>query len=209
MDCIACSLMKTLLNICIFSLISLSLFAQEDTIPVPNVQKGYLTYLTVINGDTMPLILLKTVYIIPPRVFKNEAEKRRYTRLIRNIKKALPYAKIAQTKLYVINKQMMEIPDERVRKKFLKEQEKLLKKQYGPELQNLTISQGRILIKLIDRETNNTSYELIKQFRGSFNAFIWQSIARVFGENLKDEYDAKEEDKYIEEIVIRIENGQL
>ena len=84
-----------------------------------------------------------------------------------------------------------------------------MKKQYGPELTNLTITQGRLLIKLIDRETNNTSYDLIKQFRGSFTAFVWQSVARVFGENLKDEYNANEEDKYIEEILIRIENGQL
>ncbi len=201
--------MRILLNICIFFLLCFSAFSQGDTIKPAGVQKGHLVYLTVINGDTLPLILLKTVYIIPPRVFKSEAEKRRYTRLIRNIKKVLPYAKIAKTKLYVINQQLEKIPNEKVRKKFLKEQEKLLKKQYGPDLMNLTISQGRILIKLIDRETDNTSYDLIKQFRGSFNAFIWQSVARVFGENLKDEYDASEEDKYIEEIVLRIEAGQL
>ncbi len=202
--------MKKWLIINILLLTSLS-FRGQDTIIQPPLkpEHGYLVYLAVIDGDTMPLIRLRTVTIIPPRVFKSEKERRRYTRLIRNIKKVLPYAKIAQTKLLVINQHLKQIPNERDRKKYLKQQERLLKKQYGPELTNLTISQGRILIKLIDRETNNTSYDLIKQFRGGFTAFIWQSVARVFGENLKDEYNAQEEDKYIEEIVIRLENGQL
>ena len=80
---------------------------------------------------------------------------------------------------------------------------------YKDELKKLTITQGRILIKLIDRETNNTSYYIIKEYRGSFSAFFWQSIARIFGENLKAEYNPEDEDKLIEDIVIRIENGQL
>ncbi len=202
--------MKKWLIFSILFCISLSFWGQDTIIQPPTKPKhGYLVYLAVINGDTMPYIRLRTVTIIPPRVFKNERERRRYTRLVRNIKKVLPYAKIAQTKLFVINQHLKKIPDKKARRKYLKQQERILKKEYGPELTNLTISQGRLLIKLIDRETNNTSYDLIKQFRGSLSAFVWQSVARVFGENLKDEYDAKEEDKYIEEILIRIENGQL
>ena len=204
------SFMKKWLILNILLLTSIT-FRGQDTIiqPPPKPEHGYLVYLAVIDGDTMPLIRLRTITIIPPRVFKNERERRRYTRLVRNLKKVLPYAKIAQTKLLIINQHLAEIPDEKARKKYLKQQERILKKQYGPELTNLTISQGRLLIKLIDRETNNTSYDLIKQFRGAFTAFIWQSVARVFGENLKDEYNPKEEDKYIEEILIRIENGEL
>ncbi len=80
-------------------------------------------------------------------------------------------------------------------------------KKFAPELKRLTIIQGRILIKLIDRETGNTTYELIKKLRGSFSAFMWQSIARLLGDNLKAEYNAKEDDKMIEDIIIRIENG--
>lgn len=202
--------MKKWLFLNILLLISLNFWGQDTiTYPPQKPKHGYLVYLAVIDGDTMPLIRLRTITIIPPRVFKNERERRRYTRLIRNLKKALPYAKIAQTKLLVINQNLEKIPKKNDRKKYLKQQERIMKKQYGPELKNLTISQGRLLIKLIDRETNNTSYELIKQFRGSFSAFVWQSVARVFGENLKDEYNATEEDKYIEEILIRIENGQL
>ncbi|MCD6367170.1 MAG: DUF4294 domain-containing protein [Bacteroidales bacterium] len=202
--------MKRWLIFNILFFISLSFLGQDTIIQPPSKpEHGYLVYLAVIDGDTMPYIRLRTVTIIPPRVFKNDRERRRYTRLIRNLKKVLPYAKIAQTKLLVINQHLEEIPEEKARKKYLKQQERIMKKQYGPELTNLTITQGRLLIKLIDRETNNTSYDLIKQFRGSFTAFVWQSVARVFGENLKDEYNASEEDKYIEEILIRIENGQL
>ncbi|HIE15707.1 MAG TPA: DUF4294 domain-containing protein, partial [Bacteroidales bacterium] len=131
-------------------LISATFTQGQDTIikPPPKPYHGYLVYLAVIDGDTMPFIPLRTITIIPPRVFKNERERRQYTRLIRNLKKVLPYAKIAKTKLLVINQQLEKMPDKRAQKKYLKEQEKLLKKQYGPELTNLTISQGRLLIKL-------------------------------------------------------------
>ncbi len=91
----------------------------------------------------------------------------------------------------------------------MKEQEQLLREEFEDDIRHLTIRQGRLLIKLIDRETDKTSYELIKELKGSFSAFFWQTVARFFGENLKDQYDPAQEDKYIEEIVHRIENGQL
>jgi len=84
-----------------------------------------------------------------------------------------------------------------------------LKRQFESDLKNLSISQGRILIKLIDRETGNTSYELVKDLRGGFQAFMWQSLARLFGSNLKDQYDAQNEDQLIESIILQIERGEL
>ncbi|MGQ9848142.1 MAG: DUF4294 domain-containing protein, partial [Bacteroidales bacterium] len=105
--------------------------------------------------------------------------------------------------------ELKKIPTEEGRKEYLKIAEKKLRADFEDEIKNLTMSEGRLLIKLINRETGKTSYELIKQLKGSFNAFLYQQIARLFGENLKEEYDAKGEDKYIEEIVIRIENGEL
>lgn len=174
-----------------------------------NKLNGYLVRTTVINGDTLPLLYLREVTIFPPRVFKSKREAKRYSKLVRKIKKVLPYAKLAQIKLMQIEIQMRKIPTEEGRKEFLKITEKKLRADFEDEIKKLTISEGRLLIKLIDRETGKTSYELIKQLKGSLTAFLYQQIARLFGENLKDEYDAQGEDKYIEEIVIRIENGEL
>jgi hypothetical protein len=95
------------------------------------------------------------------------------------------------------------------RREYTKQLEDELLKQYEEELKNLTITQGRILIKLIDRETRKTSYEVVKELRGSFQAAFWQAIARIFGSNLKTEFDPEGEDKVLNEIMIMIENGQL
>ena len=116
---------------------------------------------------------------------------------------------MANDALAKINDKMDSIDSKRVAKRYIKQVDKELQKKYGPELKKLTITQGRLLIKLIDRQTSSTSYELVKELRGSFSAFMWQSLARLFGENLKEKYDAEEEDKMIEHIVLRIENGQL
>ncbi len=164
---------------------------------------------SIINGDTLPLIYLREITIFPPRVFKNKREAIHYTKLVRKIKKVLPYAKLAKLKIMLIESELKKIPTEQGRKEYIKIAEKKLREDFEDEIKNLTISEGRILIKLIDRETGKTSYELIKQLKGSFNAFLYQQIARLFGENLKEEYDPKGDDKYIEEIVVRIENGEL
>ena len=170
---------------------------------------GYLVALAVVDGDTMPQITLRQVLIMPPKEYKSERERRRFTRLARKVKKVLPYAQAANQMLRQIEDSLQYIPERRDQKKYIKLLEKKLKARYGEELKNLTISEGRILIKLIDRETGNTSYELVKELRGSFSAFMWQSLARLFGENLKVQYDAKGRDKDIEEILLRIEAGQL
>lgn len=183
-------------------------FAQGDSTTTPK-QQGFLVYTKVINGDTLPIIYLREITIFPPRVFTSKREAARYTKLIRKIKKVLPYAKLAKLKIMLIEIEMKKIPTEEGRKEFLKIAEKKLRADFEDEIKNMTMSEGRLLIKLIDRETGKTSYELIKQLKGSFNAFLYQQVARLFGENLKDEYDAKGEDKYIEEIVTKIENGEL
>ena len=182
--------------------------AQSDSLSAPKTQ-GFLVYTKVINGDTLPIIYLREITIFPPRVFTSKREAARYTKLVRKIKKVLPYAKFAKLKIMLIEIELKKIPTEEGRKEYLKIAEKKLRADFEDEIKNLTMSEGRLLIKLINRETGKTSYELIKQLKGSFNAFLYQQVARLFGENLKDEYDAKGEDKYIEEIVTRIENGDL
>ncbi|GAB4301585.1 MAG: DUF4294 domain-containing protein [Ignavibacteriaceae bacterium] len=171
--------------------------------------KGYLVTCKIIDGDTVPFISLREVIIIPPREFKNERERKRYQRLVRNIKKVLPYARIASSKFNEINNTLPNLKTEKERKQYIEKMNDELKAEFEDDIRNLTISQGRLLIKLIDRETGYTSYQVIKDLKGSFSAFMWQSIARMFGSNLKYEYDAEEEDKYIEEIIILIDNGQL
>jgi len=170
--------------------------------------KGFLVYTRVINGDTLPHINLPEIIVLPPHEFHSRREFMRYAKLLRSIKKVLPYAKIVRTKFLIIQNELEKLPDENMRKEYIKYAEKTLKNDFQDEITNLTTSQGRLLIKLINRETGSTTYELIKELKGSFNAFLYQSIARIFGENLKDEYDYKGNDKLIEEIVIRVENGE-
>jgi hypothetical protein len=182
-----------------------SSYSQE---PDPPIYKGFLVPTKVINGDTLAHINLREVIVLPPREFHSKREFLKYAKLVKNIKKVLPYAKIARTKLYLIQTEVEKLPTEEMRKEFLKRAEKSLKEDFEEEITNLTMTQGRLLIKLIDRETGSTSYALIKELKGSFSAFLYQSVARLFGENLKDEYDPKGDDKLVEEIVVRIENGE-
>lgn len=169
----------------------------------------YVVKSAVFEGDTLPLFQMQAVPIYAPRTFKNKREEKQYNRLERYVVKVYPYAKIAGELLRNYDDTLKEIKTEYARKRYLKKVEEQLKEEFGGELKKLTIMQGIILVKLIDRETGNTSYDLIKQLRGSFSAFIWQSLARLFGSNLKLEYDPTGEDQMIEEIIQRIESGEL
>lgn len=166
-------------------------------------------YGKVVNGDTILHAHIRELTFFAPRKFTNQRDLRRYRRLIRNIKKVYPYAIIASDKLNEINNVMLSMKTEIERKAYVKEVEKELMAEFEGELKKLTITQGKLLIKLIDRETGNTSYELVKELRGAFSAVFWQTMARLFGSNLKTEFDAEGTDKLIDEIVIMIENGQL
>jgi|SRR5690554_402721 len=164
---------------------------------------------TIYDGDTIPMLSLKEVSIYPPLTFNSKREKKKYDRLHRYVVKVYPYAEVAGEMLEYFDDTLKSFHSESAKKQYLKSVEKQLKAEFGGELKKLTIKQGIILVKLIDRETGATSYDLIKQLRGSFSAFIWQSMARLFGSNLKMEYDPKGEDYLIEDIVLRIESGQI
>ncbi len=163
----------------------------------------------VLSGDTIPHVLLAEVKVVPHWKFKNKREHRTYNRMVHNIKVALPYARLASLKLQEIDDGLSRIKGEKERKQYLKDAEKQLFKEFELPLRKLTFSQGRMLIKLIDRETGSTSYELIKEFKGGLSAFFWQSVARIFGSNLKEEYHSDREDRMIEHIIILIDNGML
>lgn len=170
---------------------------------------GYIFRGVIIDGDTMPHLTLKPVVILPPIEFKSHKEYLKFRKLVINVKKVYPYSQIAKKAFQEINIAVDTIKSEREKKKFIKQKEEELKDKYADQLKKLSITQGHILIKMIDREIGKTSYELLKELRGSFSAFMWQSVARLFGENLKDDFDEDGEDEFLNRIIIMIENGQL
>jgi hypothetical protein len=170
---------------------------------------GYLFAFGIENNDTVYHANLHPLYVFPPLKFKNKKQEEFYWKTVRDVKKTLPYAKLVGKTLNEANADLAKIDKESDKKKYLKELEKTIKKKYEPEIRKLTFSQGKMLIRLIDREANMTSYELIKMYRGNITAFFWQGIAKLFGANLKEEYDGKDKDKIIERVIILVEAGQL
>lgn len=169
----------------------------------------YKTLTTVIDGDTIPLINLAPVEIIETLSPEAAAQIKAYMKLRRDVLRAYPYARLAEVQLKYVSDSIERISNQKDKKRFIKATEKQLKEDFEKDLKNLTITQGRILIKLVDRQTGSTSYHLVKELRGTFQAFLWQGLARLFGENLKDDYDAAGEDAMIENIVQQIERGEL
>ncbi len=161
----------------------------------------------ILDGDTVPLVEVKSVYVFPPYEFKNRRNRVRYTKLVYNIQKVYPYAKLAGEKLEEFKQVMDTITNERERRKYVKSAEKQLEDEFGEDIKNFTFSQGKILIKLIYRQTGNSSFEIVRELRGKFTAFIWQALATIFGYDLKTGYDPEGEDRQIEEIILLIDQG--
>ena len=170
---------------------------------------GYLVPMCIYNGDTIPCVQLRTVYIFRPLKFKNEKERQEYYRLIRNVKKVYPISKEINQAIIETYEYLQTLPNEKARQKHIKRVEKGLKEQYTPRMKKLSFTQGKLLIKLIDRQSNSTSYELVKAFMGPFKAGFYQTFAALFGASLKKEYDPQGEDKLTERVVLMVENGQI
>ena len=158
------------------------------------------------DGDTILCITLPTYVHLG---FKNKKEEERFSRLLYNIRKVYPYARMSAVKLQEYDNMLAKIPDKDLQKKLMKDAEKQLRKQFQKDIENLTFSQGIILLKLVDRETGKTTYKIVDELRGNLRAFFYQTIARLFGMNLKSQYDPKGKDKDIERIVTMIERGEL
>ncbi len=161
----------------------------------------------IIDGDTFIYRTLPTFILFSPKVFKSNKEKQHYYKLVRNVKKVYPYARLAGIKLREYNELILANPDKK--KELMKRAEADLEAEFGNELKKLTFSQGVILLKLVDRETGQTGYELVADLRGTFRAFFWQGLGRLFGYNLKVKYEPRGADREIEEIVLKIMYGQL
>jgi len=172
-------------------------------------RQGSVVKAHIVNGDTIPYIELAPVVFYAPRIFKNRADENRYRRLVYHVKRVYPYAKLAGIKYQEYSELLLTLPTEAQRKKAMRQAENELRAQFEDELKRLTFTQGLILIKLVDRETSHTSYDVVREFRGVVSAVFWQGLGRLFGFNLRTSYDPQGEDRLIEEIVQLIEAGLL
>jgi len=197
------NLIKTILG---GFLLSSSVIVSAQNIPITKVSNGIKVPCMIVDGDTIPTINLSYVVITSEMIFPNKRKKVQWDRLKYNVRVVLPLARTASSKLNEYEVVLRGLPDERSRKKYLEQAEEELKRDFEKKIKDLSFNQGMILIKLIDRETGNTSYDLVKKLRGNFKAFMWQGVARLFGSNLKSEYDSDGDDKLIEMAVNQIEN---
>lgn len=205
----------------LFSFCFAGLYAQQN--PIAPVQKPYqevrgmepkdkphhTTYAVIDKGDTIPMGYLTSAFVFPKEMFKTARDEKYYWKLVRDVKKVYPLSKVVYYTLLETMDYLQTIPDEKVRAKHLRQMEKELVKEYEPVLRKMTYSQGKILLKLINRECNSSPFELIRAYRGSFAATLWQGVARIFREDLKSGYDPQKEDYVLERIVVQIEQGQL
>lgn len=174
-----------------------------NTLP-EGFQKAYVD-----GKDTIAIVNLQEVYIFPKVKFKSKRDEAKYDKLVRDVKRTLPYAKLVYDTLIETYEYMETLPTEKARQAHLKRMEKELFDQYKPVLKKLSFSQGKLLIKLIDRECNQSSYNLLKAYLGGFRAGFWNLFAGMFGASLKAEYDPKGKDAMTERIVVLVENGLL
>lgn len=161
------------------------------------------------DGDTMYLAYLHEVWIYPPMKFKNKKQERFYWRTVRDVKKCLPYAKMIAKDMEYADAELAKLPDNKARKKWWHKFERQLFKKYEKDFRDMYASQGMMLMLLLDRETDRTSYELIKQYKGKASANFWQFIAKLFKNDLKEEYDATDKDRITERVINLVEAGQL
>lgn len=168
---------------------------------------GTLVRGTIEGNDTLIQVQINDIWIYPERKFKNKKQQQNYSRYVAKVKKVYPLAVEARILLNKYEPQYYALESKRDRKKLMKNLEKELLDKHKEELKKWSISDGKILLKLINRETNRSAYSIIENFRGEFSAVFWQGIARLFKNNLKDGYDPENEDRMLEEVVRKIESG--
>jgi hypothetical protein len=200
-------------------LLSGVVYAQEDVDDelLPEEPRGYKLKLQVyryakpevVNGDTMWCYLLPEVWIYPPLKFKSEKQRRAYNRLVYNVKKVLPIAQQVNGLIAETYETLEMLPTQKEKNAHISAVERDIKETYTPQMKKLTYSQGKLLIKLVDRECNQSSYEIVQAFFGPAKAALYQVFAWTFRASLKKEYHPEEEDKLIERVVRQVETGQL
>ena len=188
----------------------LALLLLAETLAVPAQVYTYNELpVDIYKGDTIPVVHMRDVYIFSPPKFKNRRMEKEYWRNVRDIKKTLPLAREIRGIIIETYEYMQTLPDDKARDKHMKKVEKELMATYTPRMKQLTLRQGKMLIKLVDRECNQTGYDLIVVFRGKFRATFYQAFAALFGASLKSGYDPEGEDAELEEIIWLVENDIL
>ena len=172
---------------------------------VPTVKVGKVLH----EGDSIQYMEMNNVYVYPQLTFKNKKQAQSYMRLVNNVKKVLPIAKEARQMLIETTELLDMLPDEKSKNEHIKRVEEDIFRTYKPKIKKLTYSQGKLLIKLIDRECHSSSYEMIKAFMGPIRAGFWQVFAWGFGASLKKEYDPTGRDRLTERVVLMVEAGQI
>ena len=210
--------MRQILTVILFFALSLQAQSQEQQLTaeqvlaemdsptfVPTVKVGKVLH----EGDSIQYMEMNNVYVYPQLTFKNKKQAQSYMRLVTNVKKVLPIAKEARQMLIETTELLEILPDEKAKEEHIKRVEDDIFRTYKPKMKKLTYSQGKLLIKLIDRECHSSSYEMIKAFMGPIRAGFWQVFAWGFGASLKKEYDPEGKDRLTERVVRRVEAGQI
>lgn len=207
--------MKHLLGILFLFIASLAYAQNTDVVSLPSVQnkvyKGYYFFHTDEDGDSTLMLVLNPITCFPPERFKNKKAEEFYWRTVRDVKKALPYAKLISATLIETYEYIETLPTKKEREAHMKRMEDELFRQYKPELKRFSRRQAKVLVKLIYRETNQPSYSIIKAFLGSFRAAVWQGFGKIFGVSLKADWrpETDENDAMLERIATRVEQGAL
>ena len=210
--------MQKIVTISMLFLLSLTIQAQDEKLTaeqvlaemdsptfVPTVKIGKVLQ----DGDSIQYMEMNNVYVYPKLTFKNRKQAQSYMRLVKNVKKVLPIAKEARMILIETTEYLETLPDQKSKEEHIKRVEEDIFRTYKPKMKKLTYSQGKLLIKLIDRECNSSSYDMIKAFMGPVRAGFWQVFAWGFGASLKKEYDAQGVDRLTERVVLMVEAGQI
>lgn len=187
---------------CLFILFSTASKAQEK-------QETYIDMAVIYHGDTIAVMNLKPVYVFALLKFKNEKQRQEYSKLVRDVRIAYPYSKTITAAIVETYEYMQTLPTEKAKEKYMDDVQKFMMEEYKPKMKKMTKNQGKILIKLIDRESNTSSYNIVKALVGSFKAGVYNAFAGLFGNSLKTEYDPEGKDAAIEAIVIQLEQGTL
>lgn len=172
---------------------------------VPTVKVGKV----LVDGDSIQYMEMSNVYVYPKLEFSSKRQQGSYMRLVKNVKKTLPIAKEVRQILIETAEYLETLPDDKAKQEHMKRVEQSMFREYKPKMKNLTYSQGKLLIKLVNRECNSTSYEAIQAFLGPLRAGFWQAFAWAFGASLKKEYDPEGTDRLTERVVLMVEAGQL
>lgn len=172
---------------------------------VPMVRMGKV----LVDGDSIQYVELNKIYVYPKPEFKNNRQRAAYNRLVYNIKKVLPIAKEVNRIIVETYEYLETLPNKKAKDAHMKVVEENIKKEYTPRMKKLTYSQGKLLIKLVYRECNSSSYNLIQAFLGPIKAGFYQAFAWMFGASLKKDYDPNGIDRLTERVVLQVESGQL